>query len=131
MEIQYICALLHVFDMKASLDFYTGILGFEICQSAGEPDDIDWVWLTKKHLHLMLNTQYELSCRPANPEPERVKTHGDTILFLGTPDVDAVYQELVAKGAKCDPPQAAPWGMKQLYLYDPDGYGICFQCEVN
>jgi hypothetical protein len=33
----------------------------------------------------------------------------------------------MAKGVKCDPPEVAPYGMKQLYFHDPDGYGICFQ----
>jgi glyoxylase I family protein len=24
-------------------------------------------------------------------------------------------------------PKVAPYGMKQLYVRDPDGYGLCFQ----
>jgi hypothetical protein len=30
-------------------------------------------------------------------------------------------------GLKLDPPKMAWYGMKQLYLTDPDGFGICFQ----
>ena len=25
----------------------------------------------------------------------------------------------------------APYGMKQLYLLDPDGYNLCFQWQAN
>ncbi len=29
------------------------------------------------------------------------------------------------------PPQIVYYGMKQLYVADPDGYGLCFQWRVN
>jgi catechol 2,3-dioxygenase-like lactoylglutathione lyase family enzyme len=119
--------MLMVFDMNASLNFYVDTLGFEIHESAGEKDDVGWVWLKRNDLNLMLNTQYEMPDRPPQPEASRASVHRDTILYLGCPDVDAAYHELVGKGLKCDPPEVAPYGMKQLYLHDPDGYGICFQ----
>lgn len=131
MEIQHICVLLEVFDMTASITFYRNILGFELHESAGEPDDIGWVWLKRDNLNLMLNTQYEMPLRPAQPDAQRMKAHADTILYLGCPDVDAAYLELIDKGVKCEPPKVAPYGMKQLYCHDPDGYGICFQWGLS
>lgn len=131
MEIRNLCVLLQVFDMKTSLAFYVDILGFAIHESAGEQNDMGWVWLKRNNLDLMLNTQYELFSRPAHPEAHRVKGHSDTILYLGCSDVDAAYHELVSKGVKCDPPKVAPYGMKQLYFGDPDGYGICFQWKTS
>jgi glyoxylase I family protein len=41
--------------------------------------------------------------------------------------VEAAYQHLLFAGLKPNPPSIAHYGMKQLYLKDPDGYGICFQ----
>lgn len=130
MEIQYLCPLLMVFDMQASLKFYVDMLGFEIHETAGEENDIGWVWLQRNNLNLMLNTRYELKSRPMQPETQRVKTHSDTILYLGCPDVDSAWRGLVANGVKCDPPKVASYGMKQLYFSDPDGYGICIQWEA-
>lgn len=127
MEIQFLCPLLTVFDMKTSLQFYVGILEFKIHESAGEEYDLGWVWLKANNMDLMLNTQYELSDRPELPEENRVKAHRDTILYIGCPKVDQAYLELQRKGIKCNPPQIAPYGMKQLYFNDPDGYGICLQ----
>ena len=127
MQIQYVCALLQVFDMNKSLQFYCDTLGFTVHESAGEKDDIGWVWLKRGSNDLMLNTAYETSARPAKPDAARVAAHADTSLYFGCLDVDAAYQDLLSKGVKLDPPKVAPYGMKQLYFYDPDGYNLCFQ----
>jgi hypothetical protein len=34
---------------------------------------------------------------------------------------------VIAHGVDAKFPTVAPYGMKQLYLKDPDGYVICFQ----
>jgi uncharacterized glyoxalase superfamily protein PhnB len=52
-------------------------------------------------------------------------------LYFGCPDVDGAYRHLKAKGVAVDPPKVAWYGMKQLYLTDPDGFGICFQWRVE
>ena len=127
MQIQYVCALLQVFDMNISLQFYCEILGFTVHESAGEKDDLGWVWLKRGSNDLMLNTAYETPDRPPKPNPARVAAHSDTSLYFGCFDVDAAYRELLSKGVKLDPPKIAPYGMKQLYFYDPDGYALCFQ----
>jgi len=64
-------------------------------------------------------------------DPRRTATHGDTGLFFGTPDVDAVYTHLRAKGIDVKEPKIAPCGMKQLFLLNPDGFGLCFQWKAN
>ncbi len=75
----------------------------------------------------MLNTMFESDSRPANPDEVRTKNHGDTGLFIGTPNVDAMYEFLTHRGIASEPPVVRPYGMKQLYVKDPDGYSICFQ----
>lgn len=52
-------------------------------------------------------------------------------LYFGCPEVDAAYQHLAAKGFNADPPKVTWCGMKQLYLKDPDGFGICFQWSAD
>jgi len=42
-----------------------------------------------------------------------------------------VYGHLCAKGIQVEPPKVAPYGMKQLYVHDPDGYNLCFQWPVD
>ena len=131
-EAQYLCPLLQVFDMPASLRFYRDVLGFEVVDTSdGEGDRIDWVWLELGEASLMLNTAYEQEHRPAEPDPARFAAHDDTSLYIGCSDVDAVYRHLHERGVPAKMPTVAPYGMKQLHVSDPDGFRICFQQRVK
>ena len=122
--------LIQVYDMRRSLEFYCGILGFEILDKAGPPEDIGWVLMKLNGVYLMLNTQYEMPERPPEPDRERFKAHGDTCLYFMCADPDAIYEQITQKGIVAEKPKIAPYGMKQLYFLDPDGYGICFQSAI-
>ncbi|MCO6454362.1 MAG: VOC family protein [Pirellulaceae bacterium] len=126
-ELRELCPLIQVFDMPVSLAFYRDILGFEIVQQSSPGDNCDWVWLKRDAAELMLNTMFESDSRPAYPDEVRYKNHGDTGLFIGTPNVDAMYEFLTHRLIASEPPVVRPYGMKQLYVKDPDGYVICFQ----
>jgi glyoxylase I family protein len=76
---------------------------------------------------LILNTAYEEDSRPAEPDASRVSAHADTGLFFRCRDVDAAYSHLCDKGLSVEAPHVAPYGVKQLYVRDPDGYVLCFQ----
>ena len=75
----------------------------------------------------MLNTAYEADDRPRHPIPQASPVHNDTCLFFGCEDLDTAYQHLRAHGLNVKEPKIAPYGMKQLWFTDPDGYGFCFQ----
>jgi glyoxylase I family protein len=129
MEINFrgMSPLLNVFDMPVSLHFYRDIVGFEIVSTSGGGDNSDWVWLKRSGVDLMLNTAYEADERPAAPEPLRLASHSDTGLFFSCRELDEVYEHLKGHGVKLAPPKTAPYGMRQLYVNDPDGYVLCFQ----
>ena len=131
LEIKGLAPLIQVFDMPASIQFYRDIVGFTITGRSPalseNPDDVNWCMLELSNATLMLNTAYEPESRPQAPEAERFGGHGDTCLYFGCPDVDGAYNFLRSKGLEIDPPKVAPYGMKQLCLTDPDGYGLCFQ----
>lgn len=131
-EARGLCPLFQVYDMPASIQFYRDKLGFEIVTTSpalGGKDRFHWVWLRLGGTaDIMLNTAYEADEeRPIPPDATRVAIHNDTCLYIGCPDVDAAYQELRAKGINVQEPKVAPYGMKQMYLQDPDGFGLCFQ----
>lgn len=90
-----------------------------------------WGWLRLNDADVMLNTAYEKDNRPAVPGPARVAAHGDTCLYFGCPDVDAAYRHLQEQGVNVKEPKVAPYGQKQLYVSDPDGYMLCFQWPVS
>jgi glyoxylase I family protein len=126
-DIRGLCPLLQVFDMPTSLHFYRDVLGFSVVKTSGEGDDVGWAWLRHGTAELMLNTAYDDGQRPATAAPARVSAHADTILYLGCVDLDAAYAYLSVQGVKAERPKTAPYGMRQLHLADPDGYGLCFQ----
>lgn len=130
-QVEGLTPLVQVFDMPRSLRFYRDVLGFQVVESSEPGDNCDWALLRSGMAELMLNTAYERDDRPAEPDPLRVAAHEDTSLFIGCPDVDEAYRHLVAAGVRVDPPKVASYGMKQLSLRDPDGYGICFQWPAN
>lgn len=125
-EIQGMVPLIQVFDMPTSIAFYCDVLGFEIMMSSPGPR-FDWALLRLNGVELMLNTAYEADVRPQAPDRARINAHDDTGLFFGCPDVDATYAYLHSLGIEARKPIITGYGMKQLYLKDPDGYVLCFQ----
>ena len=127
-DVRGVCALLQVFDMPASVRFYRDVLGFEIVEtSPRDGDQFDWGLLRLNDARVMLNTAYEAHERPTCLEPARASVHRDVCLYFSCPDVDAAYEHLLAHGIQVQPPKVAPYGMKQLYVPDPDNYLLCFQ----
>mgnify|MGYP006387582477 CR=1 FL=1 len=90
-EINALTPLIQVFNMPRALEFYRGILGFEVIADSGDGDDSSWVWLRNNGCDLMLNDQYEPGRLPDAPPAERVIWHGDTCLYFG----GAVWHETV------------------------------------
>jgi glyoxylase I family protein len=136
LDVRGVTTLLGVNDMPESVRFYRDLLGFEMVSHAphlgGDPDRFHWCWLRLGGADLMLNTNYEFDEeRPVPPDANRTAVHQDTTLYFGCPDVDVAYEELRAKNVPVEKPKVAPYGMKQMYLRDPDGYGICFQWEAK
>jgi glyoxylase I family protein len=133
LDIRGMCPLLEVFDMRASIAFYCDVLGFEVAAHSDPREEVlyHWVLLKRAGIELMLNTAYDEGQRPGVPDVRRVAAHGDVTLYFGCPDVDAAYAYLGDKGVAKTAPKVAPYGMKQLYLKDPDGYGVCFQCPAT
>jgi glyoxylase I family protein len=128
--------LLQVFDMNESIRFYRDMLGFEMVSHSPEIEAAEgryfhWAWLRLGGAEVMLNTAYDAGERPAIREAARWRGHEDTALYIGCPDVDGAHAYLRSKGLSIDPPVIAPYGMKQLYVRDPDGYILCFQAPVG
>jgi catechol 2,3-dioxygenase-like lactoylglutathione lyase family enzyme len=128
-DIRGVAPLIQVFDMLASVHFYRDLLGFELVTHSPFYSEglFHWAMLRLGGSEIMLNTAYDEGENPPEPDAARVLAHNDTCLYFGCPDVDAAYAHLQSVGLQPKPPKVAHYGMKQLYLKDPDGYGICFQ----
>jgi glyoxylase I family protein len=131
LEVNGLAPLLQVFDMPVAIRFYRDVLGFTLTGKSPAlsetPDHVNWSMLELNGATIMLNTAYDPEDQPSAPEPSRWAAHPDTCIYFGCPDVDGAYNYLRSMGLNPAPPKVAPYGMKQLYLTDPDGYGLCFQ----
>lgn len=123
--------LIQVFDMPTSLAFYRDVMGFEVISEVPADNRCDWVWLKSGESELMLNTAYEAGNRPTAPDPIRVAAHADTTLYFAYDDIDGAYAALRARGIAVGEPVIRSYGMKQVYLKDPDGYELCLQHPVD
>jgi len=130
-NIHGVAPLLQVFDMPTALRFYRDVLGFTVWSSSEPGDNCNWCGLRLNGAEVMLNTAYEADQRPPAPDPARVAAHEDTCLFFGCKDLDSAYRHLRDHRVNLKEPKVAPYGMKQLWFKDPDGYGICFQWPAN
>jgi len=124
---QNITAHLAVFDMPTALAFYRDVLGFAVIRRSGSGDHVGWCQLRCDAADVMLNTAFDRGERPPQRDATRQGAHEDTTLYIGCPDVDGAYAELRSKGVDTQPPEVSWYGMKQLYVKDPDGYQLCFQ----
>jgi len=130
-DIRGLSPLILVFDIQRSLLFYCDVLGFELVSSDNSGPDYGWVLLSSGKTELMMEPIYPKDQKPVDPDASRTAHHKDTVLYFGCPDVDAAYAHLISKGISVKEPRIAYYGMKQLYLTDPDGYLLCFQWPVS
>jgi glyoxylase I family protein len=123
--------LFHVYDMPASLTFYQEVMGFELVARAPDGPITHWAMLRNGETYLMLNTKYEFDHeRPA--VPDTTSGREDVTLYFMCDDADAAYRELKSKGwPHVEAPSTAPYGMRQVYLRDPDGFSLCLQNAVE
>ncbi|GJG89457.1 hypothetical protein tb265_46380 [Gemmatimonadetes bacterium T265] len=130
------CPYFEVFDMPASLAFYRDALGFAVISASplaasGLPDTHGWVWLRQGAAELMLNTAYDPDDeRPAAPDPARAAGHADVALYLGCPEVGAVYAHLRSRGVDATPPHVTGYGMREVSARDPDGFTLRFRSAI-
>ena len=129
LELRGVVALLWVYDMPRSIRFYRDELGFEVTNTSAVEgkDSFGWAMLRRGQARFMLNTIYDPEeVRPPAPPPE-AQSQRDVSLYFDCADMDAAYAELRQRGVKVSAPTVAYYGMRQMFVVDPDGYQLCFQ----
>ena len=123
--------LFDVFDVPTSIALYRDVLGFEVVMNSkpftDAKDDYGWAMLRLNGVELMVNNAYENNIRPTEADASRIAAHRDTAIYFGCRDVDGAYAYLRSHGITVLEPKVSYYGMKQLYVTDPDGYTLCFQ----
>lgn len=103
--------ILEVADLRRSLAFYSGLLGFERTYSFPSDDDPQFVLLAVE--------DGKLGLAAADGPVETASTS----IWAYTNDVDAAVEELREAGVRIvDEPSVRPWGERVASVADPDGY---------
>ncbi len=110
---------LKVSDLQRSLDFYCGVLGFQLMQMYGS--QAAFVSAGGYHHHIGLNTWYSQGQPPA--ERESVGLFHTAILYPTRRDLAVIFDRLRQK--KYPLTGASDHGVSEaLYLNDPDENGV-------
>ena len=110
---------LKVSDLQRSLDFYCGLLGFQLMASYG--DQAAFISAGGYHHHIGLNTWYSKNAGPA--KRETVGLFHTAILYPTRRDLATIYRRLRDAGYPFT--GASDHGVSEaLYLDDPDGNGV-------
>jgi len=110
---------LKVADLKRALDFYCGVLGFELQQMYGE--QAAFISAGGYHHHIGLNTWESKGGTP--PAPGTTGLYHTAILYPTIIDLANAFKSVTNAGLQLD--GAADHGVSiALYLRDPDQNGI-------
>src|SRR5215472_4766881 len=102
-------------DIAASIAYYRDALGFTVAFEYGEPTFYAGLCRDEVSLHL----------RAAAPDRNWVAGHGALCIFVT--DVDALHDELAARGARIiAPPKDYAYGMRDFDVDDLDGNRVTF-----
>lgn len=110
---------LKVSDLERSLQFYCGLLGFELMASYGT--QAAFISAGGYHHHIGLNTWHSKGAPPA--PVNGVGLYHTAILYPTRKDLAAIFDRL--RKAGCPFSGASDHGVSEaLYLDDPDGNGV-------
>jgi len=110
---------LKVANLQRALDFYTGVLGFELTQRFG--DEAAFISAGGYHHHIGLNTWESQGGSP--PAPGTTGLYHLAILYPTRAALADALRRLIAAGIPLT--GASDHGVSEaLYLNDPDGNGV-------
>lgn len=118
-----VAPLIIVEDIERSVAFYCGGLGFACTERWAPEGKLKWCRLERGGAALMV----QQACDEDGPAEGRGR--GVYFYFLCA-DADAARAAFAANGLEPEPAHTAFYGMRQVYMTDPDGYALCFQSAV-
>ena len=115
MNIKSLTPVLRTWNLRATITFYTEVLGFE-CESLSEEQV--WASLRRDGVAIML-------AGPNQHEGDKVPAFTGS-LYFHTDDVDTLWQRLKDRARICYPIENFEYGMREFAIYDNNGYLLQF-----
>lgn len=120
MKLQEIKPMLYTKQVKETVDFYTGVLGFT-CDNNME----DWSWAA------FSRDEIEIMAAIPNEHIPFEKPLFTGSFYILTEDVAAIWEEVKDKVKVCYPLESFDYGMMEFAIYDNNGYLLQFGQTVN
>jgi catechol 2,3-dioxygenase-like lactoylglutathione lyase family enzyme len=119
--------ILGVSRVRRTAEYYRDVLGFDLDPDDGvfapSPAESDGVYAIVERGGALLH--FQIRRGPAPPERERGAHERDVYLYVD--QLDQLHAELVGRGAKIiQPPQLAPYGIREFVIEDLDRHRIAF-----
>lgn len=112
MEVLSSRVLVRPIDPEQSHEFYGTTLDLPVYREFGEGE-------SRGVVYFLGGGFLEVSGRATTPAGNNVE------LWMQVRDVDATYDDLRERGVKVlRPPQTEPWGLREMWISDPDGIRI-------
>ncbi|HUQ68686.1 MAG TPA: VOC family protein [Planctomycetaceae bacterium] len=124
MPIQLVVPLLRVADVRRSLEWYRGVLGF-----VGDP----FPETPPYQFAILRHGSVELMLRCGDPPPRTSPRQYDWDVYLRLEDTPfrEVYAKLHAAGLVTRRLERMFYGLAEFELTDPDGYAVCLSQFVE
>ena len=112
--------MLRTADLVATIDFYTGVLGFE-CRARSDADG--WATLGRDGVELMVTppNQHLPFCEPAFTGS----------FYFRVDDVSALWDAVKSRVEVCYPMEDFGYGMREFAIYDSSGYILQFGSPLS
>ena len=108
MKMTRLIPMLPVRSMPASVEFYCGMLGFEV-----ETRNDDWGWAMLRFDECRLMVDQSINAHAGTPR--------DSILYLYPDDVVAYHKQVREKGLAVPELDVTFYGITEFRISDPDG----------
>jgi len=112
--------VLAVPDLDKSAAYFRDVLGFRVLWE----EATDWRLVERDSVRVMLG-----HC-PNDMPPSDLGSH-NWFGYIDVNDVNALYAEIVGRGAACSEPANRPYGMREVVVTTVDGHRIVFGQEVR
>ena len=111
--VECIIPILNVSSLRASLDYYVNVLGFQV-DWGGEPGS-EMASVSRDGRSIML-------CQGS-------QGHAGTWIWIGVEQLEPLCEELRAKGARFRQQPTNYWWAYEMRIEDPDGHVLRFGAE--
>ena len=129
---------LMVSDIRKSIAFYQDILGFKVLfrvplenETLMQDDpsrELRFAALAKGDIELFLQSRRSFS-EDVPAFAQQAEIGATMTLYMDEEDVDGLYRSIKSSVQVVKPPETTWYGMRELYIRDPDGYVLAFGAQ--